>query len=34
MLRPEDIAGLVLHVATLPRHVCVNEMIVTPTSLV
>jgi NADP-dependent 3-hydroxy acid dehydrogenase YdfG len=34
MLRPEDIAGLVLHVATLPRHVCVNEIIVTPTSLV
>jgi NADP-dependent 3-hydroxy acid dehydrogenase YdfG len=34
MLRPEDIAGLVLHVATLPPHVCVNEIIVTPTSLV
>lgn len=34
MLHPEDIAGLVLHVAMLPRHVCVNEIIVTPTSLV
>lgn len=33
MLRPEDIAGLVLHIATLPPHVCVNEIIVTPTSL-
>ncbi len=33
MLRPEDIARLVLHIATLPAHVCVNEIIVTPTSL-
>lgn len=32
MLRPEDIAGLVLHIAALPPHVCVNEIIVTPTS--
>jgi NADP-dependent 3-hydroxy acid dehydrogenase YdfG len=31
MLQPEDIAGLVLHVATLPAHVCVNEIIVGPT---
>jgi NADP-dependent 3-hydroxy acid dehydrogenase YdfG len=31
MLQPEDIASLVLHVATLPAHVCVNEIIVGPT---
>lgn len=32
-LRPEDIADLILHVAMLPPHVCVNEIIVSPTSL-
>lgn len=32
-LKPGDVAALILHVATLPRHVCVNEIIVSPTSL-
>jgi NADP-dependent 3-hydroxy acid dehydrogenase YdfG len=31
MLQPADIAGLVVHVATLPKHVSVSEMIVGPT---
>jgi NADP-dependent 3-hydroxy acid dehydrogenase YdfG len=31
MLQPEDIADLVVHLAALPPHVCVNEIIVGPT---
>jgi NADP-dependent 3-hydroxy acid dehydrogenase YdfG len=30
MLQPEDLAATVLFVATLPAHVCIPEMIVTP----
>ncbi len=32
MLRPEDIADLVVYLAGLPAHVCVNEIIVSPTA--
>lgn len=32
MLKPEDIADLVIYLATLPAHVCVNEIIVSPTA--
>lgn len=31
LLRPEDCAALVLHVATLPRHVRIDEIVVTLT---
>jgi NAD(P)-dependent dehydrogenase (short-subunit alcohol dehydrogenase family) len=31
MLQPEDVADLILYVASLPRHVCVNEVWITPT---
>jgi hypothetical protein len=31
-LRPEDIAELVFYVTTLPAHVCVNDLVVTPTA--
>ncbi|MBP6391299.1 MAG: SDR family oxidoreductase [Flavobacteriales bacterium] len=31
-LRPEDIAELVYYVTTLPAHVCVNDLVVTPTA--
>ena len=31
MLQPEDVADLILYVATLPAHVCLNEVWVTPT---
>lgn len=31
-LRPEDIAELVHYVTTLPPHVCVNDLVVTPTA--
>ena len=34
MLRPSDLADLVLHVATLPAHVCVSELVVIPTGAV
>ena len=30
MLQPEDCADLVLHIACLPRHVCLNEVLITP----
>lgn len=30
LLRPEDCAALVLHVATLPAHVRIDEIVVTP----
>ena len=31
MLQPEDVADLILYVASLPAHVCVNEVWITPT---
>ena len=31
MLQPDDVAGLIVYVATLPAHVCVNEVWITPT---
>lgn len=31
MLQPQDVANLVAHVATLPAHVCINELVVSPT---
>jgi NADP-dependent 3-hydroxy acid dehydrogenase YdfG len=31
MLQPEDLAALVLFVATQPSHVCVNEVTISPT---
>lgn len=31
-LTPEDIASLVYYVTTLPAHVCINDLVVTPTA--
>ncbi len=31
LLKPEDIAAMALFVATMPAHVCISEMLVTPT---
>ena len=31
MLQPEDLGDLIRYVAGLPKHVCVNEVLVTPT---
>jgi len=31
MLQSEDVADLIRYVATLPKHVCINEVLVTPT---
>jgi len=31
MLQPEDVGAMILHVAGLPPHVCVNEIWITPT---
>ncbi len=31
MLQPRDLAALVAHVATAPAHVCVNEILISPT---
>jgi NADP-dependent 3-hydroxy acid dehydrogenase YdfG len=31
MVQPEDVADLILYVATLPPHVCLNEVLITPT---
>lgn len=31
-LHPEDIADIVHYVATLPPHVCINDVVVTPTA--
>ncbi len=31
MLQPEDVADLIVYVATLPAHVCINEVWITPT---
>jgi NADP-dependent 3-hydroxy acid dehydrogenase YdfG len=30
MLQPEDVAATVLFIATLPAHVCIPEVIITP----
>jgi NADP-dependent 3-hydroxy acid dehydrogenase YdfG len=32
VLQPEDIAREIVHAVTLPRHVCVNEILVRPTA--
>jgi NADP-dependent 3-hydroxy acid dehydrogenase YdfG len=31
MLQPRDLAALVAHVATAPAHVCINEVLISPT---
>ncbi len=31
MVQPQDVAALVLFVATLPDHLCLNEALITPT---
>ncbi|MFH6781283.1 MULTISPECIES: SDR family oxidoreductase [Methylobacterium] len=31
MLQPEDMAALILFVATRPKHVCLNEVVISPT---
>ena len=31
MLQPEDVADLIRYVATLPAHICLNEVWITPT---
>lgn len=31
MLQPEDLGDLIRYVAALPRHMCLNEVLVTPT---
>jgi NADP-dependent 3-hydroxy acid dehydrogenase YdfG len=31
-LSAEDVAGIVLYTATLPPHVCINDLVVTPTA--
>lgn len=31
MLQPEDVGAMILHIASLPPHVCVNEIWLTPT---
>ena len=31
MLRPEDVADLIVYVASLPAHVVINEVMITPT---
>ena len=31
-LRPDDIADAVLYVVTRPEHVCINDMLITPTA--
>ena len=31
MLQPEDLADLILFVATRPKHVCLNEVLISPT---
>jgi len=31
MLQSEDLARTVMHVATAPRHVCINEIVISPT---
>jgi NADP-dependent 3-hydroxy acid dehydrogenase YdfG len=31
MLQPDDLAASILHVALAPRHVCINEIVLSPT---
>ncbi len=31
MLQPDDMADLIVYVATLPKHVCINEVLISPT---
>jgi hypothetical protein len=31
MLQPEDVAAAVLFAANMPPHVCLNEIVITPT---
>jgi 3-hydroxy acid dehydrogenase / malonic semialdehyde reductase len=31
-LRAEDIAGIIYYCASLPKHVCINELVITPTA--
>jgi NADP-dependent 3-hydroxy acid dehydrogenase YdfG len=31
MLQPSDLADLIVHIATLPPHVCINEVVISPT---
>ena len=31
MVQPEDLGEIILFLARQPRHICVNEMLVTPT---
>lgn len=31
LLQPEDLARTIVHVATAPRHVCINEIVLSPT---
>jgi NADP-dependent 3-hydroxy acid dehydrogenase YdfG len=31
-LRAEDIADVIFYCATLPEHVCINDLVITPTS--
>jgi len=31
MLQPDDLAALILFVATRPKHVCLNEVVISPT---
>ena len=31
MLQPEDLASSILHVALAPKHVCINEIVLSPT---
>jgi NADP-dependent 3-hydroxy acid dehydrogenase YdfG len=31
MLQPEDLGDLICYIATLPKHVCLNEILISPT---
>lgn len=31
-MKPEDIAGIILYVVSLPPHLCINDLVVTPTA--
>ena len=31
MLQSEDVAGIIVYVAEAPQHVCVNEILISPT---
>ena len=32
MLRPEDVAGAIAWILSLPPHVCINELQISPTA--